>query len=91
MAVAADFGAASVGLVAVAMLLTALVRHTGDLLMSIYHAVVNRFVIPVIEAHKDEGRKEGLAKAQAEWRGWNERRVAAEREGREFAEAPPEL
>ena len=62
--------------------------------MSLYQAMVNRFVIPVIEAHKEEGRAEGLVQGvqqeRAEWRGWNERRLAAEREGREFAEPPPE-
>ena len=70
--------------------------------MSLYQFVVNRYVIPVIEAHKaegrqqgrtegrTEGRRQGRAEARAEWRAWNERRLAAEREGREFAESPPE-
>ena len=58
--------------------------------MSLYQFVVNRYVIPVIEAHKAEGREQGRAESRAEWRAWNERRLAAEREGREFAESPPE-
>ena len=58
--------------------------------MSLYQFVVNRYVIPVIEAHKAEGREQGRAESRAEWRAWNERRLAAEREGREFAEPPPE-
>ncbi len=82
--------------------------------MSLYQVVVNRFVIPVIEAHKAEGREQGRtegreqgrtegreqgrtegrdqgrAEARAEWHAWNECRLAAEREGREFAEPPPE-
>ena len=58
--------------------------------MSLYQFVVNRYVIPVIEAHKSEGRAEGRTEAWAEWRAWNERRLAAEREGREFNEPPPE-
>ena len=66
--------------------------------MSLYQVVVNRFVIPVIEAHKAEGREQGRtegrdqgrAEARAEWQAWNECRLAAEREGREFAEPPPE-
>ena len=61
--------------------------------MSLYQAIVNRFVIPVIEAHKAEGRAEGLERGieqtRAEWQAWNERRLAAEREGREFGEPPP--
>ena len=62
--------------------------------MSLYEVVVNRFVIPVIEAHKAEGREQGRAEGRtevrAEWQAWNERRLAAEREGREFTEPPPE-
>ena len=79
------------------MLLTRAVNKTGELLMSLYQFVVNRYVIPVIEGHKAEGREEGrvegreqgLAEARAEWQAWNERRLAAEREGREFIEPPP--
>ena len=62
--------------------------------MSLYQFVVNRYVIPVIEAHKAEGRVEGreqgLAEARAEWQAWNERRLAAQREGREFTEPTPQ-
>ena len=73
--------------------------------MSLYRMIVNRFVIPVIEAHKAEGRAEGLEQGlerglelglergieqtRAEWQAWNERRLSAEREGREFGEPPP--
>ena len=79
------------------MLLTRAVNKTGELLMSLYQFVVNRYVIPVIEGHKAEGRVEGLeqgreegrAKVRAEWQAWNERRLDAEREGREFTESTP--
>ncbi|MDE0190577.1 MAG: hypothetical protein OXQ90_04410 [Gammaproteobacteria bacterium] len=77
--------------------------------MSLYQALVNRFVVPVIEEHMARGREEGLkqgleegrergleegieegrAAAREEWGRWNERRMAAEREGREFVETPP--
>ena len=67
------------------MLLTRAVNKTGELLMSLYQFVVNRYVIPVIEEHKAEGRAEN----QAEWQAWNERRLAAEREAREFTEPTP--
>ena len=76
------------------MLLTRAVNKTGELLMSLYQFVVNRYVIPVIEAHKaegrEEGREQGLAEARSEWQAWNERRLAAEREGREFTEPTPQ-
>ncbi|MCY4057894.1 MAG: hypothetical protein OXG44_07820, partial [Gammaproteobacteria bacterium] len=66
---------------------------TGGVLMSLYQAMVNRLVIPVIEAHKaegrEEGRKEGRTEVMAEWRAWNTRRLVAERDGREFDESPP--
>ena len=121
-AVLADFGTVGLAITIVAMLLTRALNSTGELLMSLYQAMVNRFVIPVIEAHKAEGREQGRAEgreqgraegrqqgrtegrqqgrqqgreqgraeSRAEWRAWNERRLAAEREGREFAEPPPE-
>ena len=89
-AVLADFGTVGIAITIVAMLLTRAVNKTGELLMSLYQFVVNRYVIPVIEAHKAEGRDQGRAESRAEWRAWNERRLAADREGRDFAEPPPE-
>ena len=89
-AVLADFGTVGIAITIVAVLLTRAVNKTGELLMSLYQFVVNRYVIPVIEGHKAEGREEGLAEARAEWQAWNERRLAAEREGREFIEPPPQ-
>ena len=87
-AVLADFGTVGIAITIVAMLLTRTLNSTGELLMSLYQAMVNRFVLPVIEEHRAEGREQGRAQALAEWRAWNERRLAAEREGREFTEPP---
>ena len=97
-AVLVDFGTVAIAITIVAMLLTRALNSTGELLMSLYQAMVNRFVIPVIEEHRAEGREEGREQgreqgriqALAEWRAWNERRLAAEREGREFTEPPSE-
>ena len=86
----ADFGTVGIATTIVAMLLTRVVNKTGELLMSLYQFVVNRYVIPVIEAHKAEGRDQGRAEERAEWQAWNERRLAAEREGREFTEPTPQ-
>ena len=58
--------------------------------MSLYQAMVNRFVIPVIEAHRAEGRAEGRAEMQIKWQAWYQRRLDAERQGRKFVEPPPE-
>ena len=81
--VLADFGTVAIGIGVLSMLLARPANGIGE--MSLYQAVINRLVIPVIEAHKEEGRTEVME----QWRGWNERRVAAEREGREFDELPP--
>ena len=81
------------GLAMVAMLLTRPVNVMGEVAMSVYHAIVNRYVIPVIEKHKAEGRVEGRAEGRAaereEWRAWNRRRIEAEKHGRIFDESPP--
>ena len=65
--------------------------------MSLYEALVNRFVIPVIEAHKaegyaegyPEGYAEGLELARSEWREWHQRCMEAGAQGRPFDEPPP--
>ncbi len=61
--------------------------------MSLYQAMVNRFVIPVIEKHRDEGRAEGRVEGRvqtnAAWQAWNQRRVDAEARGLPFDEPPP--
>ena len=77
------------GLAMVAMLLTRPVNVMGEVAMSVYHAIVNRYVIPVIEKHKAEGRAEGRAAEREEWRAWNRRRIEAEKHGRIFDESPP--
>ena len=84
-----EFATAGVAIAIISMVLTRAVNTTGELMMTLYQTMVNRFVVPVIEAHKAEGREEGRAEAMAEWRDWNERRLAAERSGREFGEPPP--
>ena len=38
-----------------------------------------------------EGREEGREETQRDWETWNERRLAAERDGRPFTEPPPSL
>ncbi len=62
----ADFGTVGIAITIVAMLLTRAVNKTGELLMSLYQFVVNRYVIPVIEAHKAEGREEGRVEGRVE-------------------------
>ncbi len=73
--------------------------------MTFYEAMVNRYVLPVIEKHREEGRARGLkegraqgrvegmdegrARTQEQWMAWNRRRTEAQRRGRDFDESPP--
>ena len=84
-AVLSDFSGVGIGIAILAMLLTRPLNVAGELLMSLYQAMVNRFVIPVIEARRSEGR----AEVQAQWQEWNRRRMDAEAQGRPFNEPPP--
>ena len=49
----------------------------------------NKFVQPLIERHKAEGREEGEIAERRRWTEWNSRRVEAERAGVPFDEPPP--
>ena len=89
LAVVGDFSNVGAGLAMVAMLLTRPVNVMGEITMSVYHAIVNRYVIPVIEKHKAEGRAEGQAAEREKWWAWNRRRIEAEKQGRKFDESPP--
>ena len=62
----------------------------------------NKFVKPLIEKRREEGREEGRAEGKAEgrvegraeerllWSEWNRRREAAEADGVQFSEPPPD-
>lgn len=89
LAAVGDFSDVGAGLAMVAMLLTRPVNVMGEIAMSVYQVMVNRYVIPVIEKHKAEGRAEGRAEEREEWRAWNRRRINAEKQGRNFDESPP--
>ena len=54
--------------------------------MSLYQFMVNRYVNPVIERHRAEGRDE----ERVQWRQWLERRNDAEAQGLSFDEPPPD-
>ena len=69
----------------------------GGTLMVTARYLGNKFVEPLIERHKAEGRVEGIAVGREEgeadanrrWTEWNSRRVEAERAGLPFNEPPP--
>ena len=89
LAVLGQFSDVGAGVAMVAMLLTRPANVMGEITMSVYQAMVNRFVLPVIEKHKAEGRTEGRAEEREEWQAWNRRRIDAEKQGRKFDESPP--
>ncbi len=84
-AVLHDFSGVGIGIAILAMLLTRPLNVAGELIMSLYQAMVNRFVIPVIEGHVARGR----AEERAAWQKWNRRRLNAEAQGRPFDEPTP--
>lgn len=97
LAMLTELGGVGIGIVIFSVLMTRVLNTTGGIFMTLYEAMANRFVIPVIERHEArgyaKGRKEGIARGieetEAKWRAWNDRRLAAAREGREFDEPPP--
>lgn len=93
LAVLGEFGNVGIGAAMLAMLLTRPMNRMGETVMTFYQAMVNRFVIPVIEQHREEGRAQGLeqgmSQAHDEWTAWNRHRIDAERRGRDFDESPP--
>ena len=60
------------------------------IIVSLYHIITNRFVLPTIERHREEGREEGEERANRAWRDWLKEREEAEAEGRPFNEPPPD-
>ena len=51
--------------------------------------ITQRWLNPLKERLREEGRAQGDARTQATWEAWNERRVAAEASGEPFDEPPP--
>ena len=76
---------------------TVLMDFLGGTLMVTARYLGNKFVQPLIERHKAEGRVEGRIEGREEgeaaerrrWTEWNSRRVEAERAGVPFDEPPP--
>ena len=85
--------------IAIALLI---VVHIGAVFMSLYHAIANRWVRPVVERHEArghaegrlegrvEGHAEGRVESNTEWRDWLNRKNEAEAQGLPFDEPPPD-
>ena len=62
--------------------------------MVLYEFAINRWVKPVIEQHKadgrEEGRQEGRQKANREWAEWLARKTDAENRGQPFTKPRPD-
>lgn len=89
LAMLTELGGVGIGIVIFSVLMTRVLNTTGGIFMTLYEAMANRFVIPVIEQHEARGYAKGRKETEAKWRSWNDRRLAAAREGREFEEQPP--
>ena len=61
----------------------------GGMVMVTARYLTNKFVKPVIEKHRAEGRDEGRDEERRKWTGWNTRRIEAEKSGQPFDEPPP--
>ena len=83
----AEFGTVVAGAAAMAMLLTRPVNMMGGTAMTLYQAMVNRYVIPVIERHKAEGRAEGMEQGRVD----GERAVLERLLRRRFGPLSPEI
>ena len=84
---------------------TILLDSVWGIIMVTAGYLTNKFVKPLIERHKAEGREEGItagreegmsegiatgeADANRRWTEWNSRRIEAERAGVPFDEPPP--
>ena len=78
-----------------------LIDFAWGVIMVTARYLTNKFVKPLIERHKAEGRDEGItagreegiavgeADANRRWTEWNSRRLEAERAGVPFDEPPP--
>lgn len=82
-----EFGAVAVGAAAMAMLLTRPVNMLGGTAMTLYQAMVNRYVTPVIERHKAEGRAEGIEQGRVD----GERAMLERQLRRRFGSVSPEV
>ena len=82
-----EFGEVGFGAAVLAMLLTRPVNMMGGIAMTLYQAMANRWVIPVIERHKAEGRAEGMEQGRVD----GERAVLERLLLRRFGSLSPEV
>lgn len=86
-----EFGEVGFGAAVLAMLLTRPVNMMGGIAMTLYQAMANRWVIPVIERHKAEGRAEGLEQGMRQGRVAGERAMLERLLLRRFGSLSPEV
>ena len=84
-AVATKSTVVSPAIVIYAILMTVLMDLGEGVAVVTKRYLTNRFVRPLIERHKAEGRREALE----EIHDWNLRRLEAEKKGEPFQEPPP--
>ncbi len=86
---AKEFTPVGIG-VAIALLVTA---HIGAVIVSLYHAIANRWVKPVVEQNIAIGEERGIVIGEergiAKALDWARRKAEAEAQGLDFNEPPP--
>ncbi len=78
------------GLIGIGVAFSALVTVQGvTFLMVLYNYAMERWVKPLAEKRREEGRAEGREEANRRWAAWLQRKTEAENKGLPFDEPPP--
>ena len=78
------------GWIGIGIAFSALVAIQGvTTLMVLYQYAIERWVKPLAEKRREEGREEGRAAANRQWEEWLQRKTEAESKGLPFDEPPP--
>ena len=96
-AVVSEAAPAAALIVLYAVTITYILDIVGGILMVTARYLTDKFVRPLIEQYRAEGRSEGLvegrsegeARKQREWETWNRNRIEAEENGLPFYDPPP--
>ncbi len=78
-------GAVTVGAAGISLV----IMEAPRIIMVVADYFTKRWLNPLKEKLREEGRAEGQAEMNTAWQTWNERRMAAEANGEPFHEPPP--
>ena len=87
--VGAKVAAATPAIVIWAILIVSVADAIGGFIVVTKRYLERKWVKPLIESYKAEGRAEGVKEANQDWVAWNRRRMEAEANDEPFDEPPP--